>query len=225
MAARKKTPAKATKKRTTKKTAPKRSRKAEQEFNLLEQLARRLNEPAKANVNTLMVGLRNISNNTIGMTGSPTPHEPDVQMAPDHTSVISYAWWRQIRSGKLVRNGLIVRDDTALGPVDVAAPADELRDLPADAAKNQVFNATTWITSRTEHQIRDDVTKMDSESSLRRLQFAIDMKVEEIRQSLGCDGKDAKKEKLAASSLPWQYALAEKLVEERLHALAPSLEL
>jgi hypothetical protein len=175
----------------------------------------------------MSVGVRNISSVTIGINDSPTPNEGEIQLTADTggfaggVAVISYPWYRQMRGGRHFQNGLLVRDDSILGPMDVAAPADGPGDVHSDHAKNRVDKPHEWIESRTEVSVRRDVQAMTSESSLRRLAAAVDEKVEEFRKKFGCDGHDTAKEEEAALAIPSIYTLTEKLVENRLQALNP----
>jgi len=178
-------------------------------------------------LSSMSVGLRNISSVTIGINDSPTPNEGEVQLAaatggfPGGVAVISYPWYRQLRGGKLFEKGLLVRDDSILGPVDVAAPADAEGDIHPDHAKNRVDDPHAWINARTEPTLRRDIKALTSEPSLRRLAAAVDEKVEECRKEIGCDGHDSEKEEQAALMIPSIYTLAEKLVENRLNEMNP----
>lgn len=192
---------------------------------MLAQILAAAGAKAPVNVGNMMVGLRNKSNLTVGLTGSPTPNEGDVQMAPEAGGIISYAWWRVLRQGKLVRNGILVRDDVVLGPVDTAAPADRPEDLPPEAVTNLIDDPFVWIAARSEAELRRDIAALSSAASVRKLQFAVDQAVQRKRDELGCDGSKRSdnivKEKLAATSLPMSYQLVQQLTEERLYELSP----
>lgn len=188
-------------------------------------------QPQKQSIimSNMSVGLRNISSFTIGISDSPTPNEEDVQLAAavsgqkGGVAVVSYPWYRQIRSGRLFGKGMLVRDDSVLGPIDVPAPADAEGDIHPDHKKHSVEFPHEWIESRSEAQLRRDIKTITDEAPLRRIAAAVDDKVEEYRKKFGCDGQDKEKEEEAALALPSAYTLVEKLVEQRLNEMAPGL--
>ncbi len=141
----------------------------------------------------VMVGIRNISDNTIGLV-SPFAHETDVQLfgdvatthgdAPVGTdAAISYAWWRQLRTQKEVQRGQLVRDDTILGPGITSAPVDRAKDLPESFHVNNVEDPIEWIESRDETQIRDDLMAMTYMGSVSRIRRVVDEKLREIENT------------------------------------------
>lgn len=128
----------------------------------------------------LMVGLRNISDLTVGLKGH-LPGDPEIQLFPSHSkdavgtgTVVSYGHWRELRKGREVAAGMIMRDDSLLGASYMAAPDDDPKDMPASWAINAVLDPEEWIESRTEAQIRTDVEAMTSEDSVRRLRRVVD---------------------------------------------------
>lgn len=174
----------------------------------------------------LVVGIRNISNYTVGLidntTGVPIEYNltPEIPGIPDphNRAVISYAFWQRLRSGTQVAQGLIMRDDSVLGEADNVAPADRPEDLAPDAAKNQVIDPKDWIRSKTEPELRDAIAAMTSGPSLRRLLYAIDQEIISLGEEYAGQPDRAIK---ALKRLPAVYRLVEELAEERLDELNP----
>lgn len=175
----------------------------------------------------LVVGIRNVSNYTVGFvdktSGTPieynlNPEVPGVS-DPKTRAVISYAYWQQLRKGSQVQYGLIVRDDSVLGAADNAAPEDRPEDLHPEAAVNVVLDPREWILSRTEPELRESVAKMTSQPTLRRLAHEVDQEILRIGEAkyLGDEERAGK----AIRDLPAMFRLVEELVEDRLDELNP----
>jgi len=136
----------------------------------------------------LAVGIRNISNYTISLedstTGQLVLHDlhPEIPGRPDPKTraVISYAYWQQLRTSRQYRLGLIVRDDSVLGPAENVAPPDREEDLPTEALINQVLEPKTYIESKSEEELRDAIEQMTSGPSIRRLIEAVDAEVQRL---------------------------------------------
>lgn len=174
----------------------------------------------------LVVGIRNISNYTIGLidTTSGTPMEyslsPEIPGVADPTTraVISYAFWQKLRVGSKVAQGLLMRDDTVLGAADNVAPADRPQDIPEVAARNQVLNPREWIMSKSEDEIREAISAMTSGPTLRRLMYAVDQEVIKLGEPFAGEKDRGVK---AVRALPGRFRLVEELAEERLDELNP----
>ena len=90
------------------------------------------------NTGQLVVGVRNVSNYTVGLidktSGVPVEYNltPERQGSadPNVCAVLSYAFWQKVRVSAHVRDGLIVRDDSVVGVSDNVAPADRPQDRP-----------------------------------------------------------------------------------------------
>lgn len=141
----------------------------------------------------VMVGIRNISDSTIGLE-SPFAHEMDVQLYGDVATIhgdapvgtdaaISYAWWRQLRTQKQVQRGQLVRDDSILGPGITSAPVDRAEDIPESFYVNAVENPIEWIESRDETQLRDDLVAMTYMGSVSRIRRVVDEKLRELENT------------------------------------------
>ena len=174
----------------------------------------------------LMVGIRNVSDNTIGIKGA--FGNADLQLNadlgtgdPGCATMVSYAWYREIRKGREFRNGMIVRDDSVLGPGFSIAPPDRDIDLPAEHARNIVHDPVEWIESRDEAQIRADFEAMTSEESMQRLRRAVDDKLRalESTQERKTVEEQVKAANYALRNLPTKYALIDSLVTIRLEKL------
>jgi hypothetical protein len=168
----------------------------------------------------LLVGIRNISDMTLGQK-SPNSTEPDLHLHadfgtndPNSVAVISNSWWLQMRKGRFVRDGLIMRDDTALGLGDSAAPPDRETDLHPDFYVNAIPDITTWMDGKTEADIREAVAKMTSPASLLRLRRIVDIKLLELEKDY--DVEDPLRMKKAQKRLPMLYKLVDELVTMRL---------
>src|SRR5512135_3880509 len=75
----------------------------------------------------LMVGIRNVSDYTVGIKPQ-LPGDSALQLAadfgndePGSVAVMSYASWRELRKSKLIADGMIKRDDSILGSTFNAA--------------------------------------------------------------------------------------------------------
>ncbi len=169
------------------------------------------------------VGIRNISNYAIDLPRSPLATEPGVQLVPDtavpdprQVAVISYAWWLQLRTHHLVSRGMILRDDSVLGSNHAPAPADDPRDLPRDAAVNQVPDVGAFFAELSEAELAARIEAMTSEQTIRRLQFGIDQEVARIQASLPEDpANPGKRAEGALRALPGKLAKAEQLLQDR----------
>lgn len=173
------------------------------------------------------VGIRNISSYTVGVP-SPVKGEPDVQLTahdwknphPASTAAVSYPFWQMLRKSQLVARGMIVRDDSILGDTSLRAPEDQPDDLAPGADLNQVADPDAWIEARTEDEIRDAITAMTSEPSVRRLLAAVDQKIFDIGEARYKDSPE--RGKRAIRDLSAKYRLVEDLGKERLDELLPS---
>lgn len=173
----------------------------------------------------MMVGIRNVSNTTIGIAKSPVASEPPVQLHavfgnehdPSSVAIISWPWWQQLRKGKLVANGLIVRDDSILGSAYTRAPADDERDMPKTHKLNLVLDPHEFITGQSEAELRARIKEMTSEESLRRILVACDHKVRELQARYSED--DEQRAAKAVAELPGSYQIAEAAAMARLDEL------
>jgi len=186
---------------------------------LADTLAAALSKPAVE----LKVGIRNISDNTIGIK-SPFKDEPDLDLAgdtlppdenPGRCAVVSYAWWQQIRKSKVMERGEIIRDDSVLGSNYSAAPADAPHDIPASWAANAIEDPITWVTSfkGDNDALRLAIDKITNDTSLRRVRRVVDMKLKELEKSFGADPQRAKK---ALQALPATYQMMDQVITMRL---------
>lgn len=171
------------------------------------------------------VGIRNVANQTIGLPDSPTPgegaitlHAQGMDPDPNVVAIISYPFWMQLRKHKYFDNGLIVRDDSILGPTHVPAPADEPRDLAPNHEKNVVLDPYEWIVSKGEHELKEAIARMTSEPSLRRLGWAVQQEVTKFFNALPAD--DPERIYKAENMLSAKVALAERLIDSRLLELS-----
>lgn len=175
----------------------------------------------------LVVGIRNVSNYTIGLTDSTTGQDmvftlhPEIQGVadPKTKAVVSYVFWQQLRTGNYVARGLIIRDDSVLGPADNAAPPDRAEDVHPDAARNVVLDPRKWILEKSEEDLREAINAMTSEPTLRRLIEAVDTEVWNIGETKYKDDPD--KARKAVRDLPASFRIAEELFYERLDELNP----
>lgn len=169
---------------------------------------------------TAMVGIRNISDHTLGIKGR--YGNADVQLHADFgkndpasSAVIPYAWWRNdILRSPFVSLGLIVRDDSAVGEGYFTAPQDSFeKDYPASYSANVVFDPIEWIEHRSEEEIRQDIDKMSSDPSLRRIRRAVDIKLKELELQLA-DLDNPQQE--AVIRLSTKYTLVDNLTTRKL---------
>jgi hypothetical protein len=164
----------------------------------------------------LVVGIRNVSNYTVSFTdktsGVPVEYTLHPEMPgladPNTRAVIS----------KQVAEGLLIRDDSVLGTSENAAPADRLGDLPPEAQYNVILNAREWITSRTEQELRDDIAKITSGPSLRRLMYAVDQEVISAGEKYAGMKDRATR---AVRDLPAVFRMVDELADERMDQLNP----
>ncbi len=171
------------------------------------------------------VGVRNLSNYTVGLT-SPVKDEMGVTLNADDpknrstlsTAVISYTFWQQLRRSAYVTDGMIVRDDSILGDIYVRAPEDLPGDLSPQAQQNVIDDPEQWITSRTEDQLRTDILAFNCESPLHRLAVEVNRKIREVGEKWAGTSERARQ---ALMHLPGHYQLTDKLVTERLSDLSP----
>lgn len=175
----------------------------------------------------LVVGIRNVSNYSVGMLDKTSGQVVEYNLNPEvpgvadprTRAVISYAFWQQIRTGNQVGRGLIVRDDSILGPAENAAPDDRPEDMHPDAKKNVILDPRAWIVDRTEDELRDAIAGMTSEPSLRRLLYAVDQEIVRIGESKYQD--DPERARKSIRDLPALFRVVEELAEERLDELNP----
>lgn len=175
----------------------------------------------------LMVGIRNVSNYSVGFvdktSGTPIEYSLSPEIAgssdPKTRAVVSYAFWQQLRKSSQVAQGLLIRDDSVLGPADNAAPADRPEDLAAETEYNVVLDPRDWIVSKQEHEVRAAIAKMTSTPTLRRLAYAVDQEIVRIGDEK-YQGDEQRAEK-SIRDLPAMFRLVEELVEDRLDQLNP----
>lgn len=179
----------------------------------------------------LHVGIRNVSSETISLRAQ--FGEPSIQLYPtptngsdpNATAVIGYPRWQALRRAQIYALGMIVRDDSVLGDVHTRAPEDTPLELHPDHAKNVIMEPHAWIEGRDEAGIREGISRMTSEPSLRRLAAAVDEKIREAQKHIDRNWErnpDAEAQvRQAIESLPWKYQLVERLVENRLEVLNP----
>lgn len=176
----------------------------------------------------LVVGIRNVSNYGVGLVDTTTGQRieynlnPEVAGSPDpHTrAVISYAFWQQLRQSPTYAKGLVIRDDSILGPADNVAPPDREQDLHPDGAKNQVLVPRAFIADQPEEVLRERIAAMTSEPSLRRLIEAVDAEVQAIADKKYLTDPDRAKK--AMRDLPAVFRVVEELCFERLDELNPA---
>lgn len=168
------------------------------------------------------VGIRNVSNNTVGVPIN-IPGEPAVTLNaalqghdPNSVAVISYASWLPIRASRLVSDGLIVRDDSILGDQFVAGPADREEQMPQSAKHNVIENPTIWIESRGEDAIRRDLELITSDDTLRRLQNAVTLKLKEVEAKYPSTMGNEERVRKSYKDLPLKFQLVDRATAERL---------
>lgn len=174
-----------------------------------------------------VVGIRNISCDTVGMynkvhgeVGEVTLHaERFGQYDPNNVAIVSEQFWREIRKGKLVALGILMRDDSVCGGNDNIAPPDRPEDLPPGHEKNMVIDPFHWIESKTEDELSVAIQAIDSETTLRRLAAAVNHKIWQIGEEKYKDHVD--RAKLAIRDTPARYHWVDKRVEDRLDELNP----
>jgi hypothetical protein len=179
------------------------------------------------NSGQLVVGIRNVSNYSVGLIDKTSGQAIEFNLNPEvpgvtdprTRAVVSYVFWQQLRSGGQVGKGIIVRDDSVLGPADNAAPEDRPKDMHPDHARNLVIDPREWIQSRTEQQIREDIAAMTSEPTLRRLLYCVDQEIVLIGEERYAG--DAERARKAIRDLPALFRVVEELCEERLDELNP----
>jgi len=198
-------------------------------------LAQELQRRSTAVTPQTMVGLRNVSDLTIGIPGAFGQGDVHLHAAfrnedPATYTIIPFAWWREIRSGKYVDQGMLMRDDSIIGEGYTPAPPDRPQDLAPNFSVNLVIDPQQWIDSRNEIQIREDIMKMTSLNSLRRLRRAVDMKLRSIVDSIPDQYRDTtkasngyvppkgwdKRHKMALEQLPAIYRLVDDLTSRRI---------
>lgn len=128
----------------------------------------------------LMVGIRNVSDYTVGIPPI-LPGDSPIQLAPSFNgdepgavAVITYAAWRELRKGHLVERGMVCRDDSVLGTAFIPAPEDRPGEVAPGQAVNMIDDPHAWIERRDEAQLRTDIAKITSQASLFRLRRVVD---------------------------------------------------
>lgn len=175
----------------------------------------------------LMVGIRNVSNYSVGLLDKTSGQEIEYNLNPEvdgvadprTCAVVSYVFWQQLRTGSQVGRGVIVRDDSVLGPADNAAPQDRPQDMHPDHDKNVVRNPREWILGRSEQELRDAIAQMTSEPTLRRLMYSVDQEIIRIGEEKYKD--DPERARKAIRDLPAIFRVVEELADERLDDLNP----
>lgn len=230
-----KTKAAATKSQDTLELEAKLAAQMEQTNKLLEAFQRSENEKAvlsnmlarqtpqtATSAGGVMVGVRNVSNYTIALTGSPLANEEDICLHaepvdgynPSSSAIVSWVWWQKLRKSKLFGFGMFVRDDSLLDPNAPQAPVDQPHELHPDHYKNLVLDARAFIEDQPESQLRAKIAAMTTEEPVRRLLAEVDRKVGEAQAQYPED--DEKRAEKAVMSLPSIYQLAENLLIARL---------
>jgi len=172
----------------------------------------------------LMVGVRNISDTTVGVKAL-FKGDSDLQLNADfgkedpaRTQIISYAWWRELRKSPYVGKGLLIRDDSTLGSLYQAAPPDLPGELAPGHAVNAIPDPKAWVESRDETALREGVAAITSEESLRRLRRVVDeaLVAFESTQPRNTVPEQVKAARLALNSLPAKLRMLDDLVTSRL---------
>lgn len=188
---------------------------------LAETLAKALNKP----VVELRVGIRNISDNTIGFV-SPFKEEPDLHLFgdvtpadqnPGRSTVISYAFWQILRKSKLMERGEIMRDDSILGASYTPAPPDRPVDMPISWATNAIVDPFEWVESfkHDDGAMRAAIARITNDSSLRRIRRVVDVRLRELEKTFGDDPERARK---ALEALPAILQMIDQVITMRLEA-------
>jgi hypothetical protein len=185
-------------------------------------LSRLASVSPRVSASELMVGIRNISDNTIGLK-SPFANEPPIQLHADvgddhdpaRVSAISYAWYQRLKTSGYMQRGLIMRDDSILTGSYTAAPVDREQDIHPEWKFNAVIDPREWIESRDEARIRKDINKMTSPDSLRRLRRVVDSELGKLQKKFASDPNPAKR---SVDELPIKYRLVDELTTSKLEA-------
>jgi hypothetical protein len=175
----------------------------------------------------LVVGIRNVSNYSVGLMDKTSGHPVEYNLNPEvpgvadprTRAVVSFVFWQQLRTGSQVAKGMLVRDDSVLGPADNAAPEDRPQDVHPEHNKNVVMDPREWVMSRTEEQIRTDIAQMTSEPTLRRLLYCVDQEIIRLGEERYKD--DPERARKSIRDLPALFRVVEELSEERLDELNP----
>lgn len=170
----------------------------------------------------LMVGIRNISDYTIGIVprqGVIGDVELDLHPAmtgpsPNIVGILPFTQWQSVRKGKLMEQGLIMRDDSVLGNSHSAAPADRPEDIAPGWFVNAILDPEKWVTEHSESEIRDMINKITSEPTLQRLRRVVDVELREIQDRI--PKTDPKRARKALQQLPAIYQLIDQVVTMRL---------
>lgn len=176
----------------------------------------------------LVVGLRNVSNYTVSLTDNTTGKAVVHVLHPEHRgrvdpqtrAVVSYAFWQQLRVGNWVGKGVIIRDDSLLGPAENVGPEDRPMDMHPEAERNVVLEPRSWILSKTEAELRAAISAMTSEPTLRRLQLAVDQEIWDIGAGKYEGNED--RPRLAIRDLPGVFRIVDELSADRLDELNPT---
>lgn len=185
-------------------------------------LAGRL-QPSPAPVtNIAQVGIRNISDNTIGIPAKNGEIELNLhadfgENDPASVAVISYGRYRELVKGnKFFHAGMLIRDDSILGSGYVPAPADDAGMVSEETRMNRVADPTDWIESRTEAQLRADLDKITADTSLRRIRRAVDDRLRELQNSYGAEVEPERRAAKAVNDLPMVYKFVDDYITRRL---------
>lgn len=185
-----------------------------------------------------MVGIRNVSDMTVGIRGEFGAKDVHLHAAttpndPNTVTIIPFAWWAELRKGKLVNDGVIVRDDTIMGEGYLRAPEDRPEEMAPNHQVNAIKDPKQWIESRDEAAIRRDLVAITSVNSLRRVRRAVDDKIKELAASmpdsyrdqtpasngfLPKGGWDMRKVR-ALQELPALYRLVDDLTTQRIESM------
>lgn len=168
----------------------------------------------------LMVGIRNISDNVVGIPGFPVG-SPDISLNPglpgqdNTTAVVSYVHWTRLRGSDFVKKGFICRDDSVLGTAFTPAPADLPSDIPAEASINAIEDPEQWIASRDDEALTRDILAITSDDSLRRLRTVVDRWLFAYQSQLP-DPFSVKSARETLNRLPARLAKVDELTTQRL---------
>lgn len=200
--------------RTTKKTSKKKTSVENDLRDLLAIAAR------PASVTEPKVGIRNVSDYVVGIKGR--FGEADLQLhaafgspTPAQVAIISWSFWRDLCKEPIIAKGMVIRDDSILGNKFTSAPEDGPNDIPAEAAVNVIMDPIQWVESRTETEIRQDLTKITSSPSLRRIRRSVDLKLKELEKQYEHLTNDERVQQ-AWQDLPGKYRLIEELTTRTL---------
>lgn len=177
----------------------------------------RLSQAATLGSHAAYVGIRNVSDNTIGIKGKYGEEDINLhadlgQHDPSSVTAMSYAWWLVFRRDKLIQDGQVIRDDAILGKAFTAGPDDLADELPPGYLHNVIIDPEQWIRSRDETQLRNDMAKITSESSLRRIRRGVDLVLKRLQNG---DNSDESVRR-SWMEVPSKFRLVDEITTHRL---------